>query len=90
MVLNPLTEVVIGVFMAVSVGSGQFMMHVLRDGKRCQHKEQKNKTGRQTCSQPIIETHVTHKTVERVPQFQEFCQTNTTTDRQFILFFNEL
>jgi hypothetical protein len=28
--------------------------------------------------------------VERVPQFQEFCQTNPTTDRQFILFFNEL
>lgn len=76
--------------MAVCVGSGQFMMHVLCDGKRCQHKEQKNKTGRQACSQPIHETCATHKTVDRVPQFQEFCQTNTTTDRQFILFFNEL
>lgn len=61
MVLNPLTEVVIRVFMAVGVGSGQFMMHVLRNGKRCQHKEQKNKTGRQTCSQSMNQTHITHK-----------------------------
>ncbi|MBH0184475.1 MAG: hypothetical protein HP477_03365 [Nitrospira sp.] len=45
MVLYPLTEVVIGVLMTVSVSSRQFMMHILRDGKRCQHKEQKNKTG---------------------------------------------
>jgi len=80
-VLNPLTEVVIGMFMAVGVGSGQFMMHILRDGKRRQHKEQKNKAGRQTCSQPINETHITHKSGDRVPQFQEFCQTNTTTGR---------
>jgi hypothetical protein len=76
--------------MAVGVGSGQFMVHVLRNGKRCQHKKQKNKTDRQTCSQPINETRITHKRVERVPQFQEFCQTNTTTDRQFVIFFNEL
>lgn len=76
--------------MAVGVGSGQFMVHVLRNGKWCQHKEQKNKTGRQTCSQPINEIHITHKSLDRVPQFQEFCQTNTTTNRQFVLFFNEL
>lgn len=90
MVLNPLTEVVIGVFVAVRVRSGQLMMHVLRNGKRRQHKEQNNKTGRQNCFEPINETHVTHKTVDRVPQFKEACQTNTTTDRHFVLFFNEL
>ena len=54
--LNPLTEVVIGVFMAVGVGSGQFMMHVLRDGKRGKRPQQKNETDRQAGSQPIDET----------------------------------
>jgi hypothetical protein len=34
MVLNPLTEVVIGVFMTVSVGGGQFVMDVLRNCER--------------------------------------------------------
>ena len=47
-------------FMAIGVSSGQFMMDVLRDGKRRQHKEQNNKTGRQACSQPINETDITH------------------------------
>lgn len=76
--------------MAVGVSSGQFMMHILRDGKRRQHKEQENKTGRQTNSQSINAIHITHKSLDRVPQFQEFCQLNTTTDGQFVLFLNEL
>lgn len=31
--LNPLAEIVVGVFMAVCVGGGQFMVHVLRNGE---------------------------------------------------------
>jgi len=34
MMLNPLAQVVIGVFMAIRVRRSQFMMDVLRDGKR--------------------------------------------------------
>jgi hypothetical protein len=33
MVLDPLTEVVIGVLVAVRIGNGELVMHVLRDRK---------------------------------------------------------
>lgn len=43
MVLNPLAEVVIGVFMAVGIGGGQFVMDVLRHGKRRKDQQQGDK-----------------------------------------------
>ena len=42
MVLNPLAEVVLGVFMAVGIGGGQFVMDVLRHGKRRKDQQQGN------------------------------------------------
>lgn len=39
MVLDPLTEVGIGVFMAVVIGGRQLMVHILRDGKRGQSEQ---------------------------------------------------
>lgn len=44
MVLDPLTEVGIGVFMSVVVGRGQLVVHVLRDGERGQHQQQQGQT----------------------------------------------
>jgi hypothetical protein len=48
--LNPLAEIVVGVFMAVCVGGGQFMMHVLRNGEGRQGHEQEDETDRQANS----------------------------------------
>lgn len=39
MVLDPLTEVGIRVFVAVMVGRCQFVMHILRDGERSQPEQ---------------------------------------------------
>lgn len=39
MVLDPLTEVGIGMLVAVVVGRRQFVVHILRDGKRRQSKQ---------------------------------------------------
>lgn len=36
MMLNPLTDVGVRMFMAVRIGSGQFMVNILSDGKRSQ------------------------------------------------------
>jgi hypothetical protein len=50
MMLNPLAEVVLRVFMAVGVGGGQFMVHVLRNGEGRQGHEQEDEADRQTSS----------------------------------------
>jgi hypothetical protein len=42
MMLNPLAEIVVGVFMAVGVGGGQFMMHVLRNREGREGHEKEN------------------------------------------------
>lgn len=39
MMLDPLAHVGIGVLVAVMIGRRQFMMHILRNGKRRQHQE---------------------------------------------------
>jgi hypothetical protein len=39
MVLDPLTEVGIGVFVAVVIGRRQLVVHILRDGERGQSKQ---------------------------------------------------
>lgn len=44
MVLNPLTEVRIGMLMPVSVGRRQFVVHVLRDSKGGKSKEDTDNT----------------------------------------------
>ena len=48
--LNPLAEIVVGMFMAVGVGGGQFMVHVLRNGEGREGHEQENQADRQTSS----------------------------------------
>ena len=48
MVLDPLTEVRIRMFMPVVVGSGQLMMDILRHGKRSQSDENANNPQRQS------------------------------------------
>jgi hypothetical protein len=50
MMLNPLAEVVLRMLMAVCVGGGQFMMHVLRNGEGRQGHEQEDETDRQANS----------------------------------------
>ena len=46
MVLDPLAEVGIGVFVAVVVGGRQLMMHILRDRERrdCQEQQHEHST----------------------------------------------
>lgn len=51
MMLDPLAEVVIGMFMAIGIGGGQLMMNILRDGKRCQRQQDAHETDRETDSQ---------------------------------------
>ena len=34
MMLHPLAEIVVGVFMAIRVGGSQFVVHILGDGER--------------------------------------------------------
>ncbi|MBM4126899.1 MAG: hypothetical protein FJ247_06065 [Nitrospira sp.] len=53
--LNPLAEIVIGMFMTVGVGGGQFMVHVLRNGEGRQSHEQEDEADRQTSSQPTYD-----------------------------------
>lgn len=45
-VLNPLAEVGIGVFVAVVIGGRQLMMHILRDRERrdCQEQQHEHST----------------------------------------------
>ena len=50
MVLDPLAEIVVGVFMAVGIGGGQFMVHVLRNSEGRQNHEQEDEADRQTRS----------------------------------------
>lgn len=50
MVLNPLAEIVIAVLMAVSIGGGQFMLHVLCNGEGRKGHEEENQTERQAGS----------------------------------------
>lgn len=50
MMLNPLAEIVVGVFMTVGVGGSQFMVHVLRHGEGGQDHEEENDADRQASS----------------------------------------
>lgn len=45
MVLDPLTKIGIGVFMAVVIGGRQLMVHILRDGERRNDQQQQRKRG---------------------------------------------
>jgi hypothetical protein len=45
MVLNPLTEIVVGMLMAIGIGRGQFVMDVLCNCKRRKGQEQHDKSG---------------------------------------------
>lgn len=45
--LHPLAEIVVGVFMAVGVGGGQLMVYVLRNGKGRQGHEEQDEADRQ-------------------------------------------
>ena len=44
MMLYPLAEVGVGMLVAVCVGGGQFVMNILRDGKRREREKQQDKT----------------------------------------------
>ena len=48
MVLDPLTEVCIGMLMPIGIGRRQFMMNILRHCKRCDREQQQNQSDRQT------------------------------------------
>lgn len=50
MMLNPLAEIVVAVLMAIGIGGGQFMVHVLCNGKGRQRHEQEDQADRQTSS----------------------------------------
>ena len=60
MMLNPLAEIVVGVFMAVCVGGGQFMMHVLRNGEGRQGHEQEDEADRQASSKTTYDVQSHH------------------------------
>jgi hypothetical protein len=40
--LDPLTEVRIGVLMPIRIGRGQFVVHVLRNRERCDREQEKD------------------------------------------------
>jgi len=48
MVLDPLAEIVVGMFMAVDVRGGQFMVDILRNGKRGKHQQDVHEPDRKT------------------------------------------
>ena len=50
MMLNPLTEIVVAMLMAVGVGGSQFMVHILRNGEGRKDHEEKNQADRETGS----------------------------------------
>lgn len=52
MMLNPLTEVVIGVLVPVSIGRSQLVVDILRDRKGGNRQQQEDQSDRQTSSQP--------------------------------------
>lgn len=58
--LHPLAEIIVGVFMAVGVGGGQFMVHVLRNGEGRQGHEQKDEANRQACSYATYDVQRQH------------------------------
>ena len=60
MMLNPLTEIVIGMFMTVGIGSGQFMMDILRDGKRRKSQQDTHETDREAGLQQTKYLHWDH------------------------------
>jgi hypothetical protein len=45
MVLNPLTEIVVGMLMTIGIGCGQFVMDVLGNCKRRKGQQQHDKSG---------------------------------------------
>jgi hypothetical protein len=45
MVLNPLTEIVVGMLMAIGIGRGKFVMNVLCNCKRRKGQQQHDKSG---------------------------------------------
>lgn len=50
MVLHPLAQVVVRVFVAVGIGRRQLMVHILRDRKRSQDQQEQNQAERQAGS----------------------------------------
>jgi hypothetical protein len=61
MVLNPLTEIGIGVLMAVGISGSQLMMDILGYRKRSQDQQKKNKADRQPLPRPLREGAITHR-----------------------------
>ena len=57
MVLDPLAEVGIGVFMSIRIGGSQFVVDILSHRKRGQRQEDENQAQRKPALQPF-----THKT----------------------------
>ena len=62
MLLHPLTQVGIGMFVSVRVGSSQLMMNVLSYRKRGQDQEQKDQTDPKPISEPLHWEGDTHRT----------------------------
>jgi hypothetical protein len=87
MVLNPLTEVVIGVFMTVGVGGGQFVMDVLGNCKRRKGQQQYDKSDGEAGLDSIDKIPSIHLIAVEVPQLKESCQTDAMRDRTFSLLF---
>lgn len=55
MMLHPLAEVVLRMFMAVGVDGGQLMVYVLRHGEWREGHEQEDEADRQPSSKPIYD-----------------------------------
>ncbi|HKE62815.1 MAG TPA: hypothetical protein VKB33_10105 [Nitrospira sp.] len=53
MMLDPLAEVHIGVFVPIRVRSSQFVMDVLSHRKRGQYQQEENQAQRKPASQPL-------------------------------------
>jgi hypothetical protein len=79
MVLDPLTEVGIGVFMPVVIGRRQLVVHILSDGERSQPEQdddhpQRNEPAEQRCrlrctehQNRLVSTLVAHQLKQRKP-----------------------
>ena len=61
MVLHPLAEIGIGVFVSVRISGSQLMMDILGYRKRSQDQQKKNKADRQPLPRPLGEGAITHR-----------------------------
>ena len=62
MVLDPLAEVGIGVFVPIRIGGSQFVVDILSHRKRSKREEDENQAQRKPALHPLQWKTITHRT----------------------------